>query len=138
MRHYKAFQRADDKRWDYTSGGRAIGYCAKYKRYEIKPIFGIDDKFIAEYEGTKHKHHTDGHATAAEAYECYKEYQLDHNLRFKHGNNTGSQLNRCRECKVHTDGYATIGDYNLIHLCKEHQTREVVAKHVEIGESWEN
>jgi hypothetical protein len=96
MNYYEALQRRDG-RWDFTRNGAATGYC---------------------------REHEEGHATKEEASECYKEYLLDHKLRFSKMSN---QQQRCAVCKEYTEGYAEM-DTSLIVLCDKHRNREEVAK----------
>lgn len=120
MNYYQPLQRENDKRWDFTRNGVPVGYCRG--------------------DGGGEKYHCDGHVTREEAIECYRQYQLDNDVKARGGDNTGNQLRRCRECQTHTDGYVEIGHAALICLCKDHQTREVYEKYFEgaglISSSW--
>lgn len=118
MNYYGPRQRDVDGRWDYTrtSGDFtfADGYCMGYSR--------IPDS------ATSPKYHTNGHASPEEACECFKEYELDHFLRFT-DDNPKEPLHPCHapECKEVTSGFAIVTSCMVNWwLCKEHRTREVV------------
>lgn len=125
MNHYKALQREKDKRWDMVMNGRqAVGYCHAYR-----PI--SEDAEEAQFA---HKYHTDGHATEAEAYDCYLEYLLDHQVRFHRGN--ASLQRRCQVCGEWTEKWVD-AVYSFFYLCDQHNNREEVKKLMQpLGEMW--
>lgn len=130
MIYYVARQR-NDGRWDYTAGGRPVGYCAEYREIDPK-IIPISESQQAEYKATAHKHHCDGHATKEDAQNCYKEYMLDHHVRFS---KDSSQQRKCKVCGEWTQNFAT-ADYALFTLCDLHSNREEISKLLTVGESW--
>lgn len=89
----------------YGSDGRrgmgAIGYCA---------------------EGCN------GHDTAEEAREHYRQYLLDQRLRFFEGPDDPSTLRKCQVegCTAYTAGRGQLGEWLMWNLCATHRTREVV------------
>ena len=130
MNYYDAKQRVEDKRWDYTCNNRPTGYCRKYVEVDAN-LFGEHHR--AEYAATAHKCHSNGHATEEEARQCYKEYMLDHQLRF---GNMSNQQQKCKICDEWTQGYAET-DCHIIVLCDKHRTKDIVATLVEPpGQIW--
>jgi hypothetical protein len=129
-----------DQRWDYCCGSHPTGYCHTYK-----PI--PEDEGLGEWAKRANEKlaplaanfHDTGHATEAEAQECYKKYMLDTSLRLtpKEPENP-HQLNRCQVCGTFTACHAYVGAYQIFTLCPEHQTRETVESLYEVGESWES
>ena len=140
MRHYCARQRTDG-RWDYCCGS-AVGYCRAWE-----PI-PEDGRIIPAESARQHneqmqpfigKFHSDGHATEEEACECYKNYLLDTRLHLvKEEPANASSQHRCQICNAFTACHASVGPYRMFTLCPEHQTREIVAGLLEVGESWES
>lgn len=135
MNYYKARQRQTDGRWDYTVGNdghvRPVGYCGKFSD---KYPFHVSEEYLNEIRATAHKHHTDGHATAEEACECYRQYLLDHHLRLK-GDWKDTQ-HQCEACGAWTSLYAEI-DMRYYNLCEQHNNLEEVEKRFEApGEIW--
>lgn len=92
MNHYRAAQRELDGRFDYVCGNQRtgtypIGYCAGWKEVKDFGSVGILTAGLSsEIEGLRphqEKYHRDGHATEAEACECYRRYLLDTRLRLR-------------------------------------------------------
>lgn len=120
MNYYTTSQRTDGN-WDYTRNYRPVGYCRPYEEIDAER-YGITEEECAKYQETSHKHHDCGHATEEEARECYKQYLLDHNLKF---NVMENQQNKCRVCKAWTQNYVEIGN-NLFILCSDHCDSETI------------
>ena len=120
MNYHTALQRKDGK-WDFTTNGHPTGYCREYIPLSEK---WLSEAQIKNHEQTAEKHHVHGHQTQEEACECFKEYLLDHRLRF--GKMTGQQR-ECKICKEWTQIYAEL-DCSLISLCDKHANREFVAQ----------
>lgn len=139
MNYYKARQRKDG-RWDYTCQNGdliwPVGYCDEYRDLDPKYFPGFPPEWFEhkrqEREPTKHKHHTDGHATAEEAEACYREYLLDHEI---HQGNWTAQLH-CAVCQSWTTGFASVGQMGYWSLCEEHNNRTEIEKLFEVGEIW--
>lgn len=117
MNYYQPRQRESDQRWDYT--------CKRDK--QIWPI-GYCSGRSAEGPHAD-KYHSDGHASAEEATNCYMLYLLDNELRFDDGE--GSRvLHVCQYpgCEEFTGGHATVGTgpCAIYSLCEAHRTREAV------------
>lgn len=131
--------RETDGRWDYTCRNDGhiwpVGYCRAYKEFDTS-IIPVSEAEQEEYRATAHKHHSDGHATEEEACECYKQYLLDHKLRF--GTMSDQQL-RCKVCEEWTQNYAEV-DCQTWNLCDKHNSRETVEALMEapgvIWSSW--
>ena len=142
MNHLCAKQRLHDGRWDYTRNGFPTGYCHKYKR--LFESGGVLPPEVAQRENERmepfvSKFHDDGHETAEEARECYKQYLLDTRLHLvTEEPENASQQHRCQICQKFTGCHASAGPYRLFTLCPEHQTREHVASLLEVYESWES
>jgi hypothetical protein len=135
MRHYHAAQRHDG-RWCFVQSRgdqieREVGYCgpamteADYERLEKQIGYVVPQSERELYAKTAHKHHADGHATAAEACACYHEYQLDHSLQLNRV--MSGQMQKCRVCGEWTQRYAQFGEARLYILCEKHNNRETVA-----------
>jgi hypothetical protein len=116
MKYYSVRQRKD-LRWESTckEGGRSypVGYCA--------------GKEAQGHTNHADKYHVDGHETAEEAFECCRQYQLDHFLGFHDGEGERT-LRVCdhSDCDEFTSGRATIQCKVIAHLCPKHRTREIV------------
>lgn len=138
MNHYKALQREKDKRWDMTMNGRqAVGYCHAHRAIpedagwlpaeRIRQLNENEAQFAAKY-------HSDGHATEEEAYACYLEYLLDHQVRF--GLTDSGSQHKCKVCGEWTQKWVD-AVYEVIHLCDQHNNRDEVAKLIgPLGEMW--
>lgn len=143
--YIQALQRESDRRWDKTSGTgstkpHAIGYCAGWKepatgeeavRLERQFGPGFVERMNADIEARREhqaKYHTDGHATAAEADECYQRYELDQELNFYAPRTEPDSLHKCRApgCSEFTAGLATLGQHRNMWLCDKHRNREAV------------
>ena len=139
MNYDEARQREDDKRWDMTSmnDGRIhpIGYCHAWN--PPKPGDWLYDLHKPEWdkmEQFKDKYHTDGHATAIEASDCYREYLLDNRLQFA----TIGHYNPCEVCGTLTNQMSQIDGWPQHLLCPEHANREEVEKLWPKGELYQS
>ena len=151
MNHNVALQYPDNT-WAYCRNGRPTGYCKPFSELtedQIKNWYGPRPEDLERYNremdsyrkaNEEGKCHDGGHATKEEAEECYKQYTLDFMIRISEDKENARQLNRCEHegCKEYTSGAVWIGAYDVINLCKEHRTREVIAEHVRVGESWDS
>jgi hypothetical protein len=139
MNYYQARQRKISKRWDYTvmNDGhiRPLGYCIPWDRLERAfkdaPFDADADlRHLAEF---KDEYHDDGHETEEEAEECYKNYLLDHRLKFMEvGPAEGyTRLPEfpCLECAAPTAVICEVDGRRVGALCGDHQTKDVVSKH---------
>lgn len=146
MMHYVAHQRPDDK-WKYTVNGVPTGYCAGDFQTvwpAIRPMgYASSDE---EYDRWREvvvpfasRYHSHGHATRAEAEECYKKFLLDQRMYVQDGSRATS-LHRCRAagCENYSGGYIRVGGYTLFILCTEHRNREVLEELFSVNESWES
>ena len=138
MQHLKARQRQHDKRWDYTSEWQniihPIGYCHAWKDPDAWNLPMSEDQ-KQEYRQFSDKYHTDGHETAVEACECYKQYLLDHTVRHSDDMDT---LLKCKICHDWTHHRVHVDRFMSFILCKKHANRETLEKLVKVGESWES
>lgn len=127
MNYYEPKQRKSDGKWDYTRNGCATGYCHTFKPFEKEFVeqFHISDREVEKHNSFADKYHADGHDSADEACECYKQYQLDHTLQLDHED--VNQQRKCEVCGEWTTKFAML-DCSLFHLCDEHRTREEVEK----------
>ena len=141
MNSYDARQRKDDDRWDYTCQNdghtHPVGYCAGWPgdRRGTTPIFSDEawSYFLEKLKPFKEHYHTDGHATAEEACECYRRYLLDNRLEFRAH---GVAHYPCRVCGALTNCHAEV-DFQMFHLCDEHRNKEEVEKlFPKVGQSW--
>lgn len=109
-------------------------------------MMGMSEERRAEYNAKyavhREKYHTDGHATPAEACECYKLYQLDNSLSFHPGDDIDAALKRqaqihyCEVCKAPTTSWAHIvGELREFPLCKAHLNREAMEQIYTMGAS---
>jgi len=134
---YQARQRQRDGRWDMTVSSddegwcHAIGYCAGPFR-PLEPSVALRQEQCDEYN-RKHapfsdRYHADGHESSQEAEACYREYRLDHELRFWPDREDAREQHRCEApgCGAWTSGRGEMKPFDLWHLCAEHQTREAV------------
>lgn len=118
MNHYAARQRKSDMRWEFTCRNDentwSVGYCA-------------GGKVWSQVKGEhREKWHDDGHPTAEDAAECYRQFQLDQYLRFE-DNPNATALGVCEhpECSEAASGIARVGMISM-RLCSAHKTRETV------------
>lgn len=143
MQYLKPRQRESDKRWDYTAMHdhhvRPIGYCRGWQDMHFKALptinsiegFQSDGGIIwskpdkEDYEARRDKYHTDGHATAQEAADCFRQYCLDTRLNLD-GQYVDTQF-KCEVCGTWTDRFAEI-DHQQHVLCDQHRNREEVEK----------
>ena len=134
-RIYQPRQRESDKRWDYTISSdeegwaHPAGYCHEYK--ELSSSLGFPPETAEKHNMSirpfRDKFHGSGHATAEEAVLCYRQYQLDHELKFYcQPQEEVDRLERCTFCREFTAGYAFLGNIHNWPLCIKHQTREIV------------
>jgi hypothetical protein len=106
VNYYDARKRQSDGRWDFTcmNDGEIwpVGYCAQ--------------------EGGGH------HETEAEARECYRDYLLDNELRFRNPADPAT-LRKCEVagCGVFTGGSAELSLRTWV-LCDAHRNRAEVEK----------
>lgn len=143
-RYLQALKRLDG-RWDFTSstGSSApypLGYCAGWREAptgeeadKLRSSTGqwLVDKLASDIEERRpfaDRYHTEGHATAAEADECYRQYQLDHELEFHEAPTEPGTLHRCQGhgCREYTAGVAFYGQHQHFYLCDVHRNRETV------------
>lgn len=141
MNYAKPRQRETDKRWDYTNSRDhlcwPIGYCGGWMwpepgKADFPGGFGSRESYETYHKTIsqfREKYHRDGHATAEEAAECYRQYQLDNDLKF----NTGKLQNEQQKCEAEgcdawTQDISQITWMNMFPLCKDHQNRESVEK----------
>lgn len=114
-------------RWDYTcmNDGQIwpVGYCRAFS--EPSEIMLISESERERLRSFAHKHHIDGHDTADEARECYRQYLLDQRLNL-HNYETESQ-HKCVVCGAWTGAFAEV-NHQIFVLCDEHRTREQVDK----------
>lgn len=119
MAYFTARQRTD-RRWDYTcqngAGTFPIGYCSG-------PEFAKYDKTSEN----SRRYHDDGHATAAEAHACHRQYELDQHVSFHEREDTQK---KCLVCGAWTTKRVLIGceiqrEYEL---CEAHQDRASLEK----------
>jgi len=142
-RIYQALQRQSDKRWDMTVSSdeegwaHAEGYCAGWRgdpdeaeKERLNKMFGegFSDRLQADWDAKrefKDKFHTDGHATSAEAYDCYRQYELDCELRFWESK---SEQRKCQVCETWTTHRAELGHgcSREFIVCPEHSTKDQI------------
>jgi hypothetical protein len=143
-RIYQVLQRQGNGRFDMTVSSdeegwaHAIGYCTGWRGdpdeaecERLTKMFGegFAERLQAEWKERlpfKDKFHTDGHATREEAAACYRQYELDCEIRFW---DSKSEQKKCQVCEVWTTHRAELGESLSRHfiLCPEHATREQVA-----------
>ncbi len=126
MNTYRVLQRKDG-RFDFTCENDGliwpVGYCAPYREFWLNTPTSPGK--IEEYKRTQHKHHGNGHATAQEAADCYREWMLDHRLLL--GQESVNEQRRCEICGKWTNLQASV-DTKIWWLCESHCTREQVEK----------
>jgi hypothetical protein len=131
VNYYEPLQRKTDQRWDFTKNVYPTGYCAGWR--EWKPLEIYDDAHNAHWKQEwetkilphKDRYHSDGHATAEEAAECYKQYLLDRRLSLNR--KSSNSMHKCKICGEFTQLFAEL-DLQLWHLCEAHNNRESIEK----------
>lgn len=141
MNYFAARQRESDKRWDYTCKNDGtiwpVGYCGGWREPQTGLLTPEQvQQWVSQAAPHRHKFHLDGHATAEEACDCYKQYLLDFDLRL--GGEALNTQRKCEVCGAWTSRFARVG-HRTWFLCDEHRTREhVEALFGPVGESWES
>lgn len=133
MNYYEPRQRESDQRWDFTCQNDdhvwPVGYCRPWLDVEERegdPV--ITQLLITEEKRAlpfKDKHHSNGHETAEEAAQCYRQYLLDQKLRLM---GEAGERRECNVCDEMTNLYAEIINGPFLSLCKAHNNRETVEK----------
>lgn len=144
MRYYKARALCGGRGWHFTvlrdDDVTPVGYCSgtpilQYMATEAARDDAIGEMYRAELrklEPHRHKFHDHSHATAEEALACYRQYALDVLFSFS----TAKPLDECAECGKVTDGVAMLEGWVRLALCADHQTREFLDKHFDMGTEW--
>lgn len=139
MNYYGPLQRKDTKRWDYTrtNDGDAcpVGYCAGWKDKEtLIEQLGEEagNQLHAEREPYQNNFHTNGHVSAEDACECYKQFLLDFCLRLDKSFTDAQK--KCEACGAWTQKFAEV-KMRLFVLCDEHRNRQEIEKRLSIGTS---
>lgn len=138
MKHYQPRQRLSDGRWDYCCEDMPTGYCCPFFDWRETPAlahmdFSDEDPKVVAMIANRDKHHTNGHETSEEACECYRQYLLDHRVHEL----TADEARACEECGEWTDHLVEIVNFQIMHLCEKHSSREFVEKFARrVGESW--
>ena len=92
----------------------------------------VREEEIQLTEATKDKFHADGHATADEACECYRQYLLDHRLIL---NAKWDAQYKCKVCGEWTQCHASVGNTFYINLCETHNNRVYSRLQVRSGQA---
>lgn len=126
MNYYEPKQRTSDGRWDYTRNNRATGYCCEFRPFDEEFVknYHISESEVEKHNQFSEKYHADGHETEEQACECYKQYLLDHKLRFSKSQN---EQRKCQVCKEWTQNFTEL-DCRIFTLCDEHNNREEISK----------
>src|SRR5579872_1441557 len=97
MNYLKPRQRETDGRWDYTQMNDGIvwriGYCHEFREPK-KDEWCWSEEAKKKLYANREKYHKDGHLTEQEAYDCYKQYKLDNELRLD--NIDENTQNKCK------------------------------------------
>ena len=112
---------------DWTSGDAEVDERAILTAYRSREAY---EAFLRREEPLRAKYHTDGHATAEEAFACHREFQLDHDLRF---HEDPQAYRPCAECGTLTTargGLQNCMASRSVPLCPAHHDRAMVAKHL--------
>lgn len=154
MNYYAARQREKDKRWDFTVMNdkriRPVGYCRPYEPLSSSLMpQQVVEQHNSEYGRFQKKYHDDGHATAEEACNCYREYELDNHLRF--GKISLDEAKSKRQALEYCEaiaGHGICGEVTASaawiagsissrwNLCWQHLNRESVDGLFSVGEIW--
>lgn len=140
MNYLQPRKRQEDGRFDYTcmNDGRIwpIGYCRAHRPFTDKDIDLFGSKEALERANAReapfaNKYHTDGHATEAEAIECYRQYLIDRAdyCKMPLNEDDRSKHRKCKVCGKWTQNMAFV-DHNSYEfsLCDEHLNRESLVK----------
>ncbi len=137
MNTYQVLERDADHRFDMTrtNDGHAApcGYCHAYKPIAEDAAWATKEmitQWNAQEAPFASKYHDDGHASKAEAAECYRLYLLDHQLQL--GRKTEGVQHHCLICGEWTEGVARL-DMESWPLCEEHNNRVEVEKLFNLG-----
>lgn len=145
MNYYEARQRKADKKWDFTvmNDGhvRPMGYCIPWERIEESAKYyeerlgGRASEILDKASPFKDKHHSHGHDTKEEAEACYKDYLLDHKLKFTDASIAPGYTTPpswpCIECGDPTSKLFSVDSEEKKPICSTHANRDTVAKHFE-------
>jgi hypothetical protein len=139
MRYFAPRQRRKDNKWDYTCLHDdyvfPVGYCRAWQP-PSSFLFGVTEaeRLNDKEQPFVHKYHSHGHDSAEEAYDCYKQYILDHDLVIT---TDGDSKRRCVVCGIWTQTRAEIDSYMYV-LCEQHANSQEVAKLFDMGDSIES
>jgi len=103
----------------------AAGYCQGWRDWseDEREDLGYSEEYFERLEAHKDKFHEDGHETAEEACECYRQFLLDVELDLSAF--MPDTMKRCEVCQEFTQGLARIGDVEFV-LCDSHRNRDRV------------
>jgi hypothetical protein len=136
-RYYQVRQRQDNRRFDMTVSSddegwcHPIGYCAGWREYSAENYPSAKEYLLSEIQRDlekrrpfQAKYHDGGHETREEADACYRDYELDQELRFY---DLDDEQHKCALCGAWTQKVAELGQFHrYFHLCPEHANREGV------------
>lgn len=128
MGAYFSTMQREDGRWIFTvhySRGYPVptGYCHAFMPISIDQFAMFNPFYIEEHNKHEAMYHTDGHATAAEATACYRQYLLDHKSTI--GLIRRDTMKPCIVCGMFTDLYAEC-DQQQWSLCEKHNNQGTV------------
>ena len=142
MNVYAPRQKSSDGRWRFTvqngAGTTELGYCCPFHVWTAEEIRYYDpasaeeeaNRLNSKYGPFESKFHPEGHSTAAEAVQCYREYLLDHQLKFSDRPADDNAQHRCAVdgCGVWTQhaGWIAGESHHFWYLCLAHQSRASV------------
>lgn len=116
------------------TGQHAVGYCAGWQEAErfagcSKALLAILKVEVDRLRPLRDRYHTAGHATAAAAQACYRDYLLDTRLLLIPPERDGESHNcDAAGCDVTTAGQARLLGHAMYFLCPLHLNRETVSK----------
>ncbi len=143
MNYLQVSQRKYDSRFDFTSRNdgriRPVGFCVGWTEFSAPPVGQFEwmalehRKQVEAMLPLKGRFHDDGHATRAEAVECYRQYLLATSVRLERRERP-AQEGQCEAviepgtcCAAWTRHQAHVDGTWRAFLCEVHLTAEVVA-----------
>ena len=142
MNYYGPRERMKDGKtsgvWDYTNLNNdviyPIGYCQGWEETlhpTLIEFFGKEQ--VAEYDKQRRrfftKYHKDGHKTAEEARNCYRQWLLDNDIT----TTKYEPAKPCHQCEKPTENVVVIGSWPRYSLCEEHPLLPFLERNFKVG-----
>lgn len=146
MNYYLPLQREKDGKptgvWDYCcqndrTGTYPVGYCAGWHELTLeefeKRFPDQGEHFFKDQEARRPfraSYHRGGHKSEAEAFACYRRYELDLHVRVT---TTPDTYRPCMVCEELTNRLVTVHNSERFHICAKHDDRKFLEERYRSG-----